>query len=275
MGSVFSSPKPPAPPPPPPPSTVRDEISGVEQVPVKNPDGTTTFVTRRLPMTEEQKAQKAEFEAIMKNSLEQIKLLSSGNYEHDAASQSVINAFEQQQRSLLDESFLSRSSEEEKLLARRGLSTSSAADAMRRQRRLDQQDALTNLGQQKDLLSSDIRNQQLGLQQNLYNIASGQENIEQARTFNLSMQGMGNAAAYDSANRASVLAGYQARLERANRPSMFSTALNSAIGGFTGGAGQSLGGDFGSYLGGAIGSAFGPAGAAVGSSLGRKAGQSL
>jgi hypothetical protein len=47
MGSLFSS-KTPEPPFPPPPSIVRDEINKVEQVPVVNPDGSITFITRSI-----------------------------------------------------------------------------------------------------------------------------------------------------------------------------------------------------------------------------------
>ena len=72
MGSLFRAPKSP---PAPPHSSYVDQVSGVEQVPVTNADGSITYVTRQLPLTAEQQAQKDQLTQIMNDSLTQIQKL--------------------------------------------------------------------------------------------------------------------------------------------------------------------------------------------------------
>ena len=227
----------------------RIEVAGVEQVPVKNADGTTTFITKKLPLTAEQQAEKDEFDSIMKDSLAQIKLLSSADYEQDENTQKVLKAFEDQQTDLLSETFTDRETEEEKILARRGLSNSSAGESVRRRRRLDRQNAFTDLGRQKDLLGSDIRNQQLGLQQNLYSIASGQQNLNQARAMQAATQSQSAILSFDNANRASILSNYNHNLARKQQGNAFTQNLGST-------AGTAIGGPVGGVIGSAFGSIF-------------------
>ncbi|NBV54330.1 MAG: hypothetical protein EBR79_01295, partial [Proteobacteria bacterium] len=90
MGSLFK-PKQPAPPPPAPPVTVRDQVNGVEQVPVTNPDGSITYVTRQIPLSAEQQAQKDELDAIMKDSLAEIKRLSATDYAPDDETKRILD----------------------------------------------------------------------------------------------------------------------------------------------------------------------------------------
>ncbi|MAF30913.1 MAG: hypothetical protein CMF60_01740 [Magnetococcales bacterium] len=131
MGSIFKSqPSTPAPPPPPPPSTYRDEIGGTEQVPVKNPDGAYTYITRKLPLTDEQKAEQEAYDKIMKDALAEIQKLSSTDYDHDPQTQKVLDAWEAESQSILQQTFEERSDEEDKILARALSSATSGMSAV-------------------------------------------------------------------------------------------------------------------------------------------------
>lgn len=174
MGSLFRQDAPPAPPPPPV-TLVRDEVNNVEQVPVKNADGTTTFVTRRIPLSAAEQAERDELDRIANESLSEITRLSSGAFTPDAQAQRTINALQAARQDTLDDTFSERARQEENRLARRGLADSSAGDDVRRQRRLDRQDANLNLTREQEALVADLRNDEIGRQQNLFNLASEQQ----------------------------------------------------------------------------------------------------
>lgn len=249
MGSLFSS-KQPAPPTPAPPSTVRDEVNGVEQVPVTNADGSITYITRALPLTAEQKAQKDELDAILKESLDQIQVLSASNYTHDAATQKVLDDWSAVQTRLLGKQQALRTDSEEELLARRGLSDSSAAAEVRRQRALDSQDAAQSLALMKDEMANQIRADKLALQQNLYNLAANTSDVGAARMQQAATRAQSSATAINTQRQASLM-DYYAR--NAVGSSVFGSALASGLG-------SSLGkalGSGGSVVGTVIGSLFG------------------
>jgi hypothetical protein len=250
MGSLFGS-KTPAPPPPAPPATVRDEIGGVEQVPVTQPDGSVTYVTRRLPLTPEERARKAELDSILQEALGEIQKLSATDYVDDEATRKVLDQWQATRVQLQNQSATSRAQQEEDILARRGLSDSSTAQDVRRTRMLDDQRAQQTLQQQRDELGLQVRNERLGLQQNLYNLAAGERDLAEVRTSRAALQGQSSVAAINAQRQASLLDYYQA----SNRQSdPFSNAL-----------GQGLGASLGRTAGTAIG---GPWGGAAGSFLG-------
>lgn len=204
MGSLFKR-SAPTPPPPPPPAGYRDEIGGTEQVPVKNANGTTTYVTRRLPLTEAEKAEKEAFDKLMKNALTEIESLSASDYKLDENTQKTLNAWTAEREKLIAENFDTRELEEEKRLARRGLSSSSAANAARRQRNLDEQSQFKTLENEKDLLKDDIRNNNLAYQQNLYNIASQRKDLDHAKSLQSASTGISAVNSANSFNRASIM----------------------------------------------------------------------
>ena len=173
MGSIFSGPKIPTPPPPPPPSTVRDEVNRVEQVPVTNADGSITYVTRTLPLTAEQQAQKNELDGIMSTALAEIKKLSATDYNDDAETKRVLDQWQTVQDNLVKKGFAARQVSEEETLARRGLGDSTAALDVRRTRALDAQEAEQKLALGRDSLSEQIRGERLGLQQNCTTLRRG------------------------------------------------------------------------------------------------------
>ncbi len=236
MGSIFKSqPSTPAPPPPPPPSTYRDEIGGTEQVPVKNPDGTYTYITRKLPLTDEQKAEQEAYDKIMKDALAEIQKLSSTDYDHDPQTQKVLDAWEAESQSILQETFEERSDEEDKILARRGLSSSSAGEAARRRRLVDKQEAQSQLNREKNLLADDVRHEKLALQQNLYNIASNRQDVEQARALSSATSGMSAVSSINAGNRASIADYYSRQLKQQN------SKLQNGVGLFGNVLGQTMG----------------------------------
>lgn len=247
MGSIFQPKvKAPTPPAPPPPSTYRDEIGGTEQVPVKNEDGTYTYITKRLPLTAEQKAEKEEYDRIMKDALSEIQKLSATDYEHDEATQKILKSWEEESQKSLAESFNERQDQEEKILARRGLSTSSAGESARRRRLTDKQEAGAQLSREKDLLSQDIKSERLALQQNLYNIASSRQDLDSAKALNSATSGLSAVTSINAGNRASIADYYGRQLSSQN------TKL------------QSNSGLFGNVVGGLLNTAVNPASSVLG-----------
>lgn len=247
MGSLFSS-KQPAPPTPAPPSTIRDEVNGVEQVPVTNPDGSITYISRALPLTAEQQAAKDELDVIMKESLNQIQKLSATDYSADSSTRKILDDWSSIQDRLLKKQVDSRTQNEEQTLARRGLSDSSAADAVRRQRLLDAQEAEKNLALQKDEMNNQIRADRLALQQNLYNLAASTSNASAARTQQAAIRGQSEVAAINAQRQASLLDYYNAQLQR-NGGGIFGSALATGLGGSLGRSLGTAGGMVGNMLG--------------------------
>lgn len=237
MGSLFSRPKIPSPPPPPAPTTVRDEIGGVEQVPIANGDGTFTYVTRRLPLSPEQAARKAEFERIRNDALAEIKRLSTVSLQEDETTKNALDQWQQSQTQSLQQAQQERQLREERELARRGLADSTAAQNIRRQRALDALQSQQNLGRERAALREEIRGEKLGLQQNLFNLASREEGLETTKALEAGYAGQSTANAINLTNQASLRDYYNRQVEAAvNRgPSLFSQVLNTGFGMVTGG----------------------------------------
>lgn len=238
MGSIFSpkvsAPTPPAPPPSP--STYRDEIGGTEQVPVLNDDGTYTYVTKRIPLTAEQQAEEDEYKNIMQNALTEITRLSSVDYSASAETQEILNAWQDKQINFVNDNYEERAEVEDKILAKRGLSSSSAGEAAVRRRLSDKQESLSEVEREKTLIGSEIRNEKLALQQNLYNISSNRNDIEGARALNSAANGIGVVSSINASNRASIsdyynrqLSDYNSRIQNTS-PGMFGQVLGSAFG---------------------------------------------
>lgn len=242
MGSLFKT-QTPAPTPPAPPSTIRDEINGVEQVPVTNADGSITYITRSLPLTAEQQAERDQLDAIMSESLAEIRKLSSSDYAADEDTQRVLSQWEQAQTKLLDKQATQRTRNEEELLARRGLSDSTAAQDVRRQRVLDQQQAEQNVSLMKDEMATQVRNEKLSLQQNLYNLAASATDSQAARTAQAATRAQSSALALNAQRQASILDYYS------GGQSVFGSSLASSLGGTLGKTAGTVLGGTGSMLG--------------------------
>jgi hypothetical protein len=245
MGSLFSS-APKISVPPSLPTTVIDEVNGVEQIPQTNADGSITYITRALPLTPEQQATKDELNRIMKESLAEIDALSATAYTPDAETQKVLDQWQNVQQNTLTETYRDRSTQEESTLAQRGLGDSSAAQEVRRQRLLDQQDAEQNLSLTKAQMAEDTRQTKLAAQTNLYSIASQATDTATARTAQAAARAQSSAAAYN-AERNSLLRAYSAASGGSVFGDSFSSSLGSALGKLTiGSAGSLLGSLFSS-----------------------------
>lgn len=245
MGSLFKSSSP-APTPPSPPNTIRDEVNGVEQVPVKNGDGTITYITRALPLTAEQQAQKEQLDAIVAESLGEIQKLSSTDYAPDDATKAVLERWTTAQNDLLKTQLASRSQNEEEALARRGVSDSTAAQDVRRQRVLDQQKAEQNVGLMADEMAQQVRNDKLSLQQNLYNLASTQKDVTSARTAQAAARAQSSALALNAQRQASIMDYYGGGTSAFGNA--FGQSVGSSIGNQTGGAFGTVGNMLGSLF---------------------------
>jgi hypothetical protein len=229
MGSLFSAPKVPTPPAPPPPSTYVDQVSGVEQVPVTNPDGSITYTTRALPLTPEQQAQKDQLSQIMNDSLAQIQTLSASDYQNDPDTQKILDQWRTVQQKTLDDTYAQRTQQEEQRLAERGLGDSSAADAVRRTRRLDQQDAEQNLDNEEGQIGSSVRSQNLQLQQQLYNLAASGINSSDAAAQAAAAKSFSSSISSDATRQASLLDYYEKTMP-ASGYSVFDSALQKGVG---------------------------------------------
>ncbi len=217
MGSLFK-PDIPAPPPPPPPQRIRDEINRVEQVPVKNPDGSTTFVTRELPLSEAEQAEKAELKRVMQESLAEIERLSSDDYAEDETTRKALDAWEAERKSLLEDDFINRQREEEKRLAQRGLGDSTAALNIRRQRRADERKEKEQIDRERDVLASDMRSTNIQQQQNLYSLAANAKNADDVRRQQSALQGQSMLSSINQSQRASLNDYYRAQLAQTRSP---------------------------------------------------------
>ena len=225
MGSIFKTQSAPPPAPPAPPSTYIDEIGGTEQVPVQNADGTYTYITRRRPLTAEEQAEKDEYDSIMKDALNSIQKLSASDYENDEETQKIIKAWEVENQNILNDNFEERADEEEKILARRGLASSSAGEAARRRRATDKQDANAQLKREKDMLSDDIRTERLALQQNLYNIAASKQDADTAKALKSATSGLSAITSINAGNRA-FIADYYGRQIRSQNSKLQNSAAS-------------------------------------------------
>ncbi|MFT7434139.1 MAG: hypothetical protein ACI9TY_001787 [Alphaproteobacteria bacterium] len=243
-------------PPPPPPSYYRDEIGGTEQIPVKNDDGTYTYITKRIPLTAEQMAEEQEYKSIMHDALAEIKKLSSADYDQSEQTPSILNAWESEKNQFVDGNFEERAEVEDKILAKRGLTSSSAGETARRRRIGDKHDAMAEVTREKGLIAGGIRNEKLALQQNLYNIAANRNDIEGARTMNSAVSGLSAVSSINAGNSASIadyynrqLANNNSRLQNpAQAPQLFGQVAGAFFGGPVGATvGSSIGSNFNRY----------------------------
>lgn len=226
MGSLFSKPKQPKPAPL---TTYRDEIAGVEQVPVRQEDGSVIYITREIAKSAEEQKIEADLKAMVQQSLDEIKRLSSKDYVLDKKTQELVDDVKEERLQYLNESFDNRQESEEEYLAKRGLSDSTAGNTVRRQRNQDQYEANKNLDRETTLLEEDLRNQKLNNQYSLYNLAQNQKSYDAAQVQNSINQGMDMINSINSANYASINDYYNRRHEAAlANQSFINNLANSA-----------------------------------------------
>lgn len=226
MGTLFSRPKPP---PPPKPVAYKNYITGFEQVPVTQPDGSVVYVTKELPLSAEQQARKNKLEAISKSALDEIEKLSSTDYTFSDNTQKLINNWENEKEEDLTSSFRQRERKEEDVLASRGLSDSTAANTLRRQRKQDQYDAETQIDREKLSLKEDIKASNLQNQLNLYQLAKNQENYEFATKQKEASNSLAQLNAINKTNISSINDYYRQKLSSFQGRDGFVQGLTSSL----------------------------------------------
>tara|TARA_Y100001960_G_scaffold111761_1_gene119632 strand:+ start:3215 stop:3970 length:756 start_codon:yes stop_codon:yes gene_type:complete len=206
MGSVFKEVGGSAPsaPPAPPPASYIDEVRGVEQVPVKNSDGSTTYVTRALPLSAEEEAKKQQLDKMASDALAEIQRLSSTDYVFSESTTQILDDWQAGQLDALSDSFDDRKQLESDKLAKRGLSDSTAANTIERQTKQDEYDAKKQIDRQKSSIAEGIKSSELSNQYNLYSLAQNQLNYDAAQLQNGINSSLSTVNAINQANQASL-----------------------------------------------------------------------
>ncbi len=212
-----------------------------------NPDGSITYITRALPLTAEEQAERDQLNAIMRDALSEMQRLASADYTEDEDTKRILDQWQATQANLIDDSVTGRTRAEEDALARRGLGDSSVGLEVRRKRALDELEAKQNLALQRDMIGNDVRTERLGLQQNLYNVASTQRDAQQAGQLQSAVRGQSAVAAINAQRSGSLLDYYNSvNKVRDSAFSVFSNAMLSSAGSAVGNeaVGETLGSIF-------------------------------
>lgn len=143
--------------------TFRDELAGVEQVEVTNPDGSRSIVTRQIALSPEQQARNQQIEETITGLLQQAEDLAS----IDIAAQSeqfkpIVDAQTELLQNQLQEQQTRTSREQEEILAARGLSGSTVGAQSRAALAGDVARASTDIERQGLLLGEQLREAALG-----------------------------------------------------------------------------------------------------------------
>ena len=222
MGSVFkktygdsSSP------PPPPPSKYVDEINGIEQVPVTNPDGSITYVTRKLPLSPEDQKKKDELDKMASDALAELQRLTSADYVYSESTQQVLDDWQAGQLDSLEDAFDIRKELESDKLAKRGLSDSTAANTINRQTKQDEYDAKKNIERQTSAIGESIKANEIETAQSLYHLAQDQINYDQAKLQQSANKSLSTANAINATNFASLNDYYNRKQVNQSSPNLF------------------------------------------------------
>lgn len=221
MGSVFKDSAAVNSAPPPPPSSYIDEINGVEQVPVKNADGSITYITRALELSLEDQIKKDELDKMASDALEKIKRISSPDYIYSSSTQQVLDDWELSKLDTLEDSYDLRKETEADLLAKRGLSDSTAANTISRQTKQDEYDSKKQVNREKSAIVESMRANELSMQQNLYSLAQNQVNYDKAKTQQSINGNLSAVNAINSTNAASLNDYYNRKMVSSGNEGMF------------------------------------------------------
>lgn len=194
MSSIFKPKVPPPPPPPPEPEVYgfSSEVQGIERIPVKNADGTTTIVEKRLE-TDDQREQREYLEGLASSYLDRIDELTN-NYDVDDIDglRDTLSTFREQNVMGITRGYENRSNIEERSLARYGQSDSTAAENLRSSRGRDLQQEFRNLDVAEQQLEQDIRSNELNNTINAFGLVTGRQDVASgqiANAFNRGQQG--------------------------------------------------------------------------------------
>ena len=238
----------------------QDLISGVEQVEVTNPDGSKSFVTRRIPLSPEDRAQRQQISEGITGLLTQAQDLAAINVAaKDARFSPVVDAFTAEQELALEERVSDISSKQEEALAKRGITASTVGTGARTALAGEEIAASQGIQRQGLLLGEDLRNQALN------RTLSSLQPFTQQQGFNASLEqaGLNRGQALQSQFAGLEFGRQQANLQNAqfNSNQAFQQSasgtgfITDVIGGVAGAAalGSGLGGGFSSLLGNNLG----------------------
>lgn len=153
----------------------KSEITGVEQIPVKNADGTTTIIERQV-LTPEQQAIQDRNDRIAEEQFNRIEQLTN-NYDISQIEglADTLNNFRSSQLSYLNKAVRETRMSQEKNLAKFGVADSSAATEARTQ--LNDSELASRQQVEKDVQAAeqDIRNQEISRSTNLLGIVGNEQ----------------------------------------------------------------------------------------------------
>lgn len=223
-----------------------DYTTGIEQKTITRPDGTRQLVRTELPKTAEEQALQDQIDQAVTNSFTRIQEMSQYKSARDVPEfQDHIKAYENVLTGNIDESFRLAGEASEEALARRGLTDSSSAVQERRDLNQARVDTEINARDQVTLQAENLRNQEIGRQQNLLGLATGQNQ----QSFNNQLQSSNFGAGLQSGQLQADLS-HTSLLQSQRQQNAANQVQASAVGAQTFGSllGAAAGG-YGSYLG--------------------------
>lgn len=202
----------------------KSEITGVEQIPVKNADGTTTIIERQI-LTPEQQAIIDRNNRIAEEQLNRIEQLTN-NYDIsqiDGLSEQLDN-FRTSQYAYLDKAVREARMSSEKNLAKFGQADSSAAADTRTQ--INDAEIAGKQQIQKDAAAAeqDIRNQEIQRSSNLLGIVGNEQQQQNALVANTLARGAGIQSNFMNALQSYNNSVYQANVFNAQQKMQASQA---------------------------------------------------
>lgn len=202
----------------------KSEITGVEQIPVKNADGTTTIIERQI-LTPEQKAVIDRNNRIAEEQLNRIEQLTN-NYDIsqiDGLSEQLDN-FRTSQYSYLDKAVREARMSSEKNLAKFGQADSSAAADTRTQLNDAELAGKQQIEKDASAAEQDIRNQEIARSTNLLGIVGNEQQQQNALVANTLSRGAGIQSNFMNAMQGYNNSVYQANVFNAQQKMQASQA---------------------------------------------------
>lgn len=220
-----------------------DEVSGVEQRVVTRADGTKEIVRKQRPLSEEEQQFRDQTEQRLKDAFDRITAMTNVVSAMDVPEfKETLNAFETNLRKSVDRSFKVASEAQEEALARRGLSDSTSGVHQRRQQLQQRAEAEQQIDASLRLQAEELRSAEIGRQQNLLGLATGQQQqIFQNQLVGSQFGGglqtaqLSSQLAFQQAQQQVALANAQAKMQASAIGAQTFGDLLGAAGGYFGG----------------------------------------
>lgn len=189
-----------------------DQLSGVEQVEVKNPDGSRSIVTRRIPVSAEQRLLNQQVEESITRLMAQAQELTDiGVAAESARFKPIVDAQTEILQNQLQQQQQEMSRQQEEALAERGLSSSTTGAQQRAALASNVARASADISNQGLLLGEQLRSSALSNTLNTFSLASQQ----QGRTDALQQAALNRGTGIQLSLASQELARQQANLQNA------------------------------------------------------------